>query len=129
MRTLWNCTKVLVLHEVADVFSMLVSVQSLTVKEPTHVANWCSGYYSLPAEHKFEFVCVSVFCSRHSSAEIRRNFSGNYGFQHSRTNSNASATGYLAVVSPLLFFVIFIQQVFVTLFRRCISVLFTGASI
>ncbi|XP_030272401.1 dedicator of cytokinesis protein 8 isoform X4 [Sparus aurata] len=34
---------------------------------------------------------------RHSSAEIRRNFSGNYGFQHSRTNSNASATGYLAV--------------------------------
>ncbi|KAM8760403.1 dedicator of cytokinesis protein 8 isoform 1-T1 [Acanthopagrus schlegelii] len=35
--------------------------------------------------------------NRHSSAEIRRNFSGNYGFQHSRTNSNASATGYLAV--------------------------------
>ncbi|XP_041792139.1 dedicator of cytokinesis protein 8 isoform X2 [Chelmon rostratus] len=35
--------------------------------------------------------------NRHSSAEIRRNFSGNYGFHHSRTNSNASATGYLTV--------------------------------
>ncbi|XP_073322024.1 dedicator of cytokinesis protein 8 [Pagrus major] len=35
--------------------------------------------------------------NRHSSAEIRRNFGGNYGFQHSRTNSNASATGYLTV--------------------------------
>uniref|UniRef100_A0A3Q3VLJ0 Uncharacterized protein n=1 Tax=Mola mola TaxID=94237 RepID=A0A3Q3VLJ0_MOLML len=31
------------------------------------------------------------------SAEIRRHFSGSHGFQHSRTNSNASATGYLTV--------------------------------
>uniref|UniRef100_A0A3B4UGN3 Dedicator of cytokinesis 8 n=1 Tax=Seriola dumerili TaxID=41447 RepID=A0A3B4UGN3_SERDU len=36
--------------------------------------------------------CVCMFCSRHSSAEIRRHFGGNYGFQHSRTNSNASAS-------------------------------------
>ncbi|KAM9361083.1 dedicator of cytokinesis protein 8 [Symphorus nematophorus] len=35
--------------------------------------------------------------NRHSSAEIRRHFSGNYGFQHSRTNSNASASVYLTV--------------------------------
>ncbi|XP_034026414.1 dedicator of cytokinesis protein 8 isoform X2 [Thalassophryne amazonica] len=30
--------------------------------------------------------------NRHSSAEIRRNFSGSYGFYHSRSNSNASAS-------------------------------------
>ncbi|KAM3868150.1 dedicator of cytokinesis protein 8 [Diretmus argenteus] len=30
--------------------------------------------------------------NRHSSAEIRRHFSGNYGSYHSRTNSNASAS-------------------------------------
>ncbi|XP_054628714.1 dedicator of cytokinesis protein 8 isoform X2 [Dunckerocampus dactyliophorus] len=35
--------------------------------------------------------------NRHSSAEIRRNFSGNYGYYHRRTNSNASATNYLTV--------------------------------
>ncbi|XP_070690098.1 dedicator of cytokinesis protein 8 [Pempheris klunzingeri] len=35
--------------------------------------------------------------NRHSSAEIRRHFSGNYGFNHSRTNSNASASVYLTV--------------------------------
>ncbi|XP_061756610.1 dedicator of cytokinesis protein 8 isoform X2 [Nerophis ophidion] len=35
--------------------------------------------------------------NRHSSAEIRRNFSGNYGYYHRRTNSNASATTYLTV--------------------------------
>ncbi|XP_038558970.1 dedicator of cytokinesis protein 8 isoform X2 [Micropterus salmoides] len=35
--------------------------------------------------------------NRHSSAEIRRNFSGNYGFNHTRTNSSASATVYLTV--------------------------------
>eukprot|EP00064_Thunnus_orientalis_P003144 superscaffoldBa00000249_g3153 len=35
--------------------------------------------------------------NRHSSAEIRRNFSGNYGFNHSRTNSNASASVCLNV--------------------------------
>ncbi|XP_037633423.1 dedicator of cytokinesis protein 8 isoform X1 [Sebastes umbrosus] len=35
--------------------------------------------------------------NRHSSAEVRRNFSGNYGFQHSRTSSNASATTYITV--------------------------------
>uniref|UniRef100_A0A3B4ZF89 Dedicator of cytokinesis 8 n=1 Tax=Stegastes partitus TaxID=144197 RepID=A0A3B4ZF89_9TELE len=33
-----------------------------------------------------------MFCFRHSSAEIRRHFSGSYGVHHSRTNSNASAT-------------------------------------
>uniref|UniRef100_A0AAQ5Y7T4 Dedicator of cytokinesis 8 n=1 Tax=Amphiprion ocellaris TaxID=80972 RepID=A0AAQ5Y7T4_AMPOC len=35
--------------------------------------------------------------NRHSSAEIRRHFSGNYGFHHSRTNSNASASVCLTV--------------------------------
>ncbi|KAM9810327.1 dedicator of cytokinesis protein 8 [Neosynchiropus ocellatus] len=35
--------------------------------------------------------------NRHSSAEIRRNFSGSFGFHHSRSNSNASATMSLAV--------------------------------
>ncbi|XP_029915260.1 dedicator of cytokinesis protein 8 isoform X2 [Myripristis murdjan] len=35
--------------------------------------------------------------SRHSSAEIRRHFSGNYGSYHSRTNSNASASACLIV--------------------------------
>ncbi|KAM9857754.1 dedicator of cytokinesis protein 8 [Aulostomus maculatus] len=35
--------------------------------------------------------------NRHSSAEIRRNFSGNYGHYHSRTNSNASASVCLTV--------------------------------
>ncbi|XP_029365468.1 dedicator of cytokinesis protein 8 [Echeneis naucrates] len=30
--------------------------------------------------------------NRHSSAEIRRHFGGNYAFQHSRTNSNASVS-------------------------------------
>ncbi|XP_019733592.1 dedicator of cytokinesis protein 8 [Hippocampus comes] len=35
--------------------------------------------------------------NRHSSAEIRRNFSGNYGYYHRRTNSNASTTTYLTV--------------------------------
>ncbi|XP_062273851.1 dedicator of cytokinesis protein 8 [Scomber scombrus] len=35
--------------------------------------------------------------NRHSSAEIRRNFSGNHGFNHSRTSSNASASVYLNV--------------------------------
>ncbi|XP_078107068.1 dedicator of cytokinesis protein 8 isoform X1 [Sander vitreus] len=35
--------------------------------------------------------------NRHSSAEIRRQFNGNYGSQHSRTNSNASASVYLTV--------------------------------
>ncbi|KAM7416050.1 hypothetical protein PAMA_018225 [Pampus argenteus] len=30
--------------------------------------------------------------NRHSSAEIRRNFGGNHGFNHSRTSSNASAS-------------------------------------
>ncbi|XP_068594454.1 dedicator of cytokinesis protein 8 [Brachionichthys hirsutus] len=35
--------------------------------------------------------------NRHSSAEIRRQFSGTHGFHHSRSNSNASATGSLAV--------------------------------
>lgn len=47
--------------------------------------------------------CWLYFCSmfwhRHSSAEIRKHFSGSYGFHHSRSNSNASSTGYLAVVS------------------------------
>ncbi|XP_033475104.1 dedicator of cytokinesis protein 8 isoform X1 [Epinephelus lanceolatus] len=36
--------------------------------------------------------------NRHSSAEIRRHFSGNYGFQHSRTNSNASASAVCLTV-------------------------------
>ncbi|XP_041855097.1 dedicator of cytokinesis protein 8 isoform X1 [Melanotaenia boesemani] len=35
--------------------------------------------------------------NRHSSAEIRRHFGGNYGVYHSRSNSNASATAYLNV--------------------------------
>ncbi|XP_075905606.1 dedicator of cytokinesis protein 8 isoform X1 [Nelusetta ayraudi] len=35
--------------------------------------------------------------NRHSSAEIRRHFSGSHGFQHSRSSSNASSTGYLTV--------------------------------
>ncbi|XP_057687087.1 dedicator of cytokinesis protein 8 isoform X1 [Corythoichthys intestinalis] len=35
--------------------------------------------------------------NRHSSAEIRRNFSGNYGYYHKRTNSNASTMTYLTV--------------------------------
>ncbi|XP_049572632.1 dedicator of cytokinesis protein 8 [Syngnathus scovelli] len=35
--------------------------------------------------------------NRHSSAEIRRNFSGNYGYYHRRSNSNASTTTYLTV--------------------------------
>ncbi|KAM9393376.1 dedicator of cytokinesis protein 8 isoform 2-T2 [Pholidichthys leucotaenia] len=35
--------------------------------------------------------------NRHSSAEIRRHFSGSYGLQHSRTNSNASASVCLNV--------------------------------
>ncbi|KAK2837136.1 hypothetical protein Q5P01_014348 [Channa striata] len=35
--------------------------------------------------------------NRHSSAEIRRHFGGNYGFQHSRTNSNASTSVCLSV--------------------------------
>ncbi|KAE8292050.1 Dedicator of cytokinesis protein 8 [Larimichthys crocea] len=35
--------------------------------------------------------------NRHSSAEIRRHFGGSYGQQHSRTNSNASASAYLTV--------------------------------
>ncbi|XP_028314469.1 dedicator of cytokinesis protein 8 isoform X2 [Gouania willdenowi] len=35
--------------------------------------------------------------NRHSSAEIRRHFGGNSSFQHSRTNSNASASMCLAV--------------------------------
>ncbi|XP_023814125.1 dedicator of cytokinesis protein 8 isoform X2 [Oryzias latipes] len=35
--------------------------------------------------------------NRHSSAEIRRNFSGNLGAYHTRTNSNTSPTTYLTV--------------------------------
>ncbi|XP_077570409.1 dedicator of cytokinesis protein 8-like [Stigmatopora nigra] len=35
--------------------------------------------------------------NRNSSAEIRRNFSGNYGYYHKRTNSNASTMTYLTV--------------------------------
>ncbi|KAM9744074.1 dedicator of cytokinesis protein 8 isoform 1-T1 [Menidia menidia] len=35
--------------------------------------------------------------NRHSSAEIRRHFSGSHGFYHSRTSSNASVTAYLTV--------------------------------
>ncbi|XP_069555622.1 dedicator of cytokinesis protein 8 isoform X2 [Brachyistius frenatus] len=35
--------------------------------------------------------------NRHSSAEIRRHFSGSYGLHHSRTNSNASASVCLTV--------------------------------
>ncbi|XP_011613887.1 dedicator of cytokinesis protein 8 isoform X1 [Takifugu rubripes] len=35
--------------------------------------------------------------NRHSSAEIRRHFGGTHGVQHSRSNSNASSTGYLSV--------------------------------
>lgn len=67
-----------------------------------------------------------MLCSRHSSAEIRRHFSGPHGFHHSRSNSNASSTGYLSVVSSLLLgsvyfclfgLAIFIWQAFVTLFR------------
>ncbi|XP_029018983.1 dedicator of cytokinesis protein 8 isoform X2 [Betta splendens] len=35
--------------------------------------------------------------NRHSSAEIRRHFGGSYGFYHSRSNSNASASPALTV--------------------------------
>ncbi|XP_030592976.1 dedicator of cytokinesis protein 8 isoform X1 [Archocentrus centrarchus] len=35
--------------------------------------------------------------NRHSSAEIRKHFTANHGFQHSRTNSNASASVSLIV--------------------------------
>lgn len=47
-------------------------------------------------------LCFLTFCFRHSSAEIRKHFSGNHGLHHSRTNSNASATVWLTVVSFLL---------------------------
>ncbi|XP_027889254.1 dedicator of cytokinesis protein 8 isoform X1 [Xiphophorus couchianus] len=35
--------------------------------------------------------------NRHSSAEVRRNFIGNYGLYHSRSNSNSSPTAYVNV--------------------------------
>lgn len=56
-------------------------------------------YFFLSVTHMTYRMCM--FCSRHSSAEIRRHFSGTHGFHHSRSNSNASSTGYLSVVSSL----------------------------
>ncbi|XP_053727875.1 dedicator of cytokinesis protein 8 isoform X1 [Synchiropus splendidus] len=49
---------------------------------------------SLPSAERRAF---ALKINRHSSAEIRRNFSGSFGFHHSRSNSNASATMSLAV--------------------------------
>lgn len=78
---------------------------------------------------------MCMFCSRHSSAEIRRHFGGTHGVQHSRSNSNASSTGYLSVVSSLhLDFIgfclfgsaIFIWQFFDTLSRIWIIIHIIG---
>lgn len=59
--------------------------------------DFCSFFLSVT--HTTYRMCM--FCSRHSSAEIRRHFSGTHGVHHSRSNSNASSTGYLSVVSSL----------------------------
>uniref|UniRef100_A0A3Q3AR26 Dedicator of cytokinesis 8 n=1 Tax=Kryptolebias marmoratus TaxID=37003 RepID=A0A3Q3AR26_KRYMA len=42
-------------------------------------------------------MCVFNVCFRHSSAEVRKNFSGSYGSQHSRSNSSSSGSPYLTV--------------------------------
>lgn len=46
-------------------------------------------------------MCAFIVCFRHSSAEIREQFSGNYGLQHSRSNSSTSGSPYTTVVSFL----------------------------
>lgn len=70
--------------------------------------DWCSVSLSLSLRWTCNLwnLYVAMFCSRHSSAEIRRHFSGTHAFHHSRSNSNASSTGYLSVVSSLLFYLI-----------------------